>query len=288
MELSADALYWKSTRDPIQVWSQQAGTPTNFFRTYELNPGYNWGARVHGQWNLPCDNWFVRGGYLYLQTLDHSRIRGLNVTAPWGGLSTDSAVNAADASLTLYYQRAELLAGYNFHKGRCARAYTYGGGFWVDLLQKFKSDVHGTLQAESVNARLIQKTRAQGVGAIIGFGGEYNVTQGLYLLGRFGGMALAAERDLKSTTRGPAAVQENGRLEALYPSNWGLFPGFEASVAVRYTAGFCGLWISGELGWEIQHYFNAFRTVVGSPAGAQTTFIDCGFAGPYAGLRLKF
>lgn len=213
---------------------------------------------------------------------------GGNVVVPWGTLGTDSAINAADASLKLLYQRAEIVGGFTMWQGWCSRFYAYGGGLWFSFDQKLKSDVHGRNSTGDATSDFSEKTHAQGIGGIAGFGGEYNITQGLFAVAKMGAIAAAAERTLKQAVRAPTTVIQNGRLNATYPSRWGLLPGLEAQLALRYTAGFCGLYLSGELGWEIQHYFNAFRTTQGSPAAGQTTFVDCGFSGPYAGLKLRF
>ncbi len=284
----ADALYWNSTRTPITAWTLQSGDPVNVVRSEEISPGYDWGARLFAQWNFPCSRGFIRGGYQYVRTLDKSNQRGGNIAVPWANFGAGAAINAADASLKLLYQRAELVGGFTMWQGWCSRFYAYGGGLWFQLSQKVKSDVHGRINNLDATSDFNEKTQAQGVGGIAGFGGEYNVTQGLFVVAKVGAIAAAAERTLKQTIRAPTTLIQNGRLNATYPSRWGLLPGLEAQLAIRYTLGACGLYLSGELGWEIQHYFNAFRTSQGSATAGQTTFVDCGFSGPYAGLKLRF
>ncbi len=289
-EVGADFLYWRSTRPAVDVWSITTGTPVSATRTVALDPGYDPGGRVWGALYTSDRCSFLKGAYTFFRSrhaMHLSNQGGLLAVTFIPPINLNAGVVSRAASRrTFYYQAADLVIGHYCCKRQTSSIYVFGGGRWVDIWEKQRTDLTAT--ANVTNAFSRAKYDLDGGGIQLGLGGSYCFTQGVFLEGHIAGLGIIGQRRSNLTIKQAPAGDQVIPLRFTFEPHWGVVPGLDVNVTLRYMVVYCGLELSAHIGYEVHQYFNAIQRVLLQPAGPQRVSADSGFAGPFAGVNLRF
>ncbi len=177
-------------------------------------------------------------------------------------------------------------------RGCGSDVHAYLGVRYIDLFERLKTRFTGTWAADSLGPAQInqsQRSEFDGTGPEVGLGGQFCVWGDFGISGELGMMALIGTR--KNRVRTIVEIFESGstsveRQEFQYDNCLAVIPGINFRTAVNWTMECSCIKGGVELGYKLDHYFNALYSAIN--AVNTTKLRGIGFAGPFVGFSLTY
>jgi Legionella pneumophila major outer membrane protein precursor len=250
--------------------------------TVAVKPDFDWGFRFDVGYQWGCFFGFAR--YLWLETLngiDTRRDEGAFLDVP--PLAFDMWNNSR-ADLRIHYQNVDLRGGQFIYLSERCKVFAFMNIRWADIVRRLRviasnSDAH---------AKYVMKSEMDGSGIGLGAGTQLLYWKRFSLRADINVMGLIADRKF-STWR---VTDPEGRLSLLNAR-----PLTSLIPAVDFRLGAHGYYSIGcvtaivEVGYEVNHYWNALRFALpnmASISGSKIVCQDVTFAGPYFKLSAMF
>lgn len=192
-----------------------------------------------------------------------------------------------------HYDTAFLRAGRNLYCGCNSRFFAYGGVRWIEteLRRNYR------IQTTTLPVKYTERTSFDGGGIELGVGGEYGLGCGFNIVAQFGPILLLGNRNDTMALFESSVVAFDTSTK--YPGRdfTKCVPGMDVRTGINYAYDWsgcgCSLRLVGELGWEVDYYWNMWglRSEVANDenlsqaAAVPTNFGTNGF---YASLAVRF
>ncbi len=268
-EIKGDLLYWFALKQPYEFTSFAI---TGGQQQLSAKPSHSFGLRVTGHWER-C-KWFADFGGLYLNTSDTIQHNADGNIALMAGQAVTQFMRVR-ALVRNTYWNVDARGGYQLHS--CF--YAYGNLRFVDMELTENTLGAGTLLNAPVKFR--QKASFEGIGFGVGIGSRFPLLTCGYLKAEMGFFGYIGER--------------KHRLEAATivrtPNHTCAIPASDLKLAIGFVTPWCDYEINGEVGYDVQYFWDALpyqRLSPGIATNSSVTCINQGFAGPYARLGVKF
>lgn len=256
----ARALYWKTCVPafPFVIQNDQVKT---------IRPEYKLGFQIGAR--LLSPNWLTVAEGDYTQIDNRTKRTATGDIIPTGTGKTN-------AEFLIRYKTGNLVGGRYIYQLQDFGLYTYVGGRYSNIIE------------ETRNFGRVQRIQFEGGGPEFGVGGRSGSLCGFQAVGKFSLFGIIGKRTEKVT------VDKNLRNKTR--SNTICVPGILFRMSVTYTHRARQGWeFVGEIGYEIDHYFQAIEKndVLTVPAKADPVFLftskhNVTFCGPFAGLRVRY
>ncbi len=274
-EIGAELLYWRPCSP-----SYEYGTIVHSDSDVEslaIQPDYEAGFRIFGAtYTWDCCHIF---------SIDWTRLYTSDAVKKSAGTlfvfpnETDLTDATVRARLKYRYNKVNVRAGRYIASYCDSKAYVFGGIRYVNI-ERFQEAKAGSVQS-------FQSSKFDGAAFEVGFGMVAEEGCGFAITGHFAGLMGIGERRL---------TQKVNTIRYRHPSHTACIPGLEARLGVRYRYECSCFWINAEIGYEIDHYFDALALVTDgnairnttNPAIGATSNIGVGFSGPYLQISVRF
>jgi len=283
--VGADTLYWKSCDLPFRYGEAEAPagiTPHTKFQ--DLAPDYSWGVRVYGGITDKNSCNSLNLSWTYFRSTDSETVTpepGFTLIQDGYGLGLSSPVSSLSARERIRYNKVSLNIGRRFCSSKCSYLYVYVGGRWVDINKAFSS--RGVTVAASDILTIDIRSKFCGGGIEAGLRAYSDLGCGFGVSAELGSAAVVGGRHL--TYNGFFSSND---FDNFFFSKTQCIIAAEIRVGVNYTYE-CGCWrLTGELGYENHHYFNALYWQQPESFRANTLLSDFGVGGVYFSLALGF
>jgi Legionella pneumophila major outer membrane protein precursor len=282
MEFGVEALYWK----PDNGGFDYLLTPADEGRllnasVHTLRPDYDWGVRGTGRYFSPSGCTALEFSGLWIRSTDSVNKPRTN---GFIAFSRDESDSGAAARLRIEYWNLDLRLTQFLVRDPRYNIYALGGARFAS--HSFKEASAGLFDPQTnglVPVGGAIESRFDGAGPEVGIGGDVCIWQGFSLISHSSIYAIVGERRTRGATIRPEQALKFDRATVISPC-------LNIRVAIRYCLSWSCFQLSGEMGYELDHYWNALN-VVPSLNGAnnqQRLERDIGWAGPYAGLMVGF
>ena len=250
----------------------------------------DWGFRVYARTLVECN--LASISYQWFGNKEKRRVEGLETVRNLFGIPAERAI----ATVRIEYQNADFRFGQFLHRTPRCDFYLFGNARWIDLLLS-----HNTRAITATPLGFSANEKARLEGGAIGMGGGAEFAIGCNF-GLFGDLNLLGVIAKRSTWRvyGPnsAVTTVNNDTEVRYDSEICMNPEVDAKIGINYTYDCDCISFVGELGYEIDYFWNPFAFPRGSIAGGTgnpdrfvnrfRTCEDAGFSGLFFGAHIFF
>jgi Legionella pneumophila major outer membrane protein precursor len=276
-EVGGDLLYWKACAPTYDYAYSNVETPTSVAQ-HGVKPGYDAGFRIYARTDTHdcCHCWWASWTHFDHSDRDHPGLGDYSV------LGKESQAGIVKASMQHLYDKAELKAG-RYVSCHCnSRYYAFGSVGYLNIERKQSftfagEDDFGDRQKSSFEGGFVQ----------IGAGAEVEEPCNLRLLGHFAAVAGIGKRKLIETL-----LLEENQISISHPSQTTCIPGLELRVAVEWRYHCSCVWFGIELGYQLDHYFDALRLsspqILDENPNLGSSVKDIGFGGPFLGVKARF
>jgi Legionella pneumophila major outer membrane protein precursor len=257
-----------------------AGQP---FKITTMRCELDWGFRIFGRFLSDCT--FLNVSYQWFQSKAKNTVDDFQVIRD---LPAVTAVRG-DASTSFEYQNVDVSLGKYLHRGRRCNFFLFGNARWVDLsYQRHTRAINE--QGLVFNAN--EKSKLEGGALGVGAGAEYDLWCDIGLFGSANVLGVIAERSTPNVFAPSDDTQDpNSIVRSKYSSDTCINPEVNFRIGLDYSYT-CGCWtLVGELGYELDYFWNAFSFPKGAITNATDRFRQCedvGFSGLFFGGRLLF
>lgn len=241
----------------------------------------DWGIRVLGNYEQQC--WFAGASYQYFD----ARVKKGNDNP-----NLVSRVGTGDATrvkLEVNYQYAEVRLGKYIHQRRGCQFYLFGNTRWVDLWSRRQVS---TAAINGVTLSFNEKSELHGGALGIGAGSTSNICGPLNLFGEVNMLGVIGQRSAVDNEFMDASTQRTAAIDVSYSSDVCVVPELNFRLGLNYTYNCRGSVLVGEIGYELDHFWNSFAfndyAIGQSPT---TQFRKCeniGFSGLFFGGKILF
>jgi Legionella pneumophila major outer membrane protein precursor len=266
----------------------EAVVADNTYRTATTHCELDWGFRVFGRMVKDCN--FIGVSYQWFESRAKDSSVGLGTVRNLSGI----VANKAEAALRLEYQNLDVRLGKYIHRVCGCDFYLFGNARWVDL--RYNRHTRGvTIEGLVFNGN--EKSTLEGGAIGVGGGAEYDMWCDVGLFGDLNLLGVVAQRSTNNVfapTNNTGA--NNTSTKVAYASDTCINPEIDFRIGINYTYT-CGCWsFVGELGYELDYFWNAFafpRGDIGGTLASRLTnrFRECedvGFSGLFFGGRFLF
>lgn len=307
-EIGGSALYWKTIAPSFHyaetfsnINAQGQGTQNTL---HSVDPGFDWGLRIYASFCSATLDW------------THYSVRDTNPTiitpvaspnplsspitfifyprapdTPTGSNTARAIVERASATIKNEYDRVNLRWHHCLQSYCSMDLYAYAGVRWFRIRQSQKmegsrSAIPVPLDQPAAFFSFSQSAEFNAGAIELGAGGIYCLGCNFDIVGHVGALAALGHRKLNGQT---ISTLEFTTARLLDRSNTHFASGIEVQLALRYTQE-CGcMKLTGELGYELNYYFNPIEIFQLSPTyDLNFHNIDVGYSGPYISLKLCF
>ncbi len=234
----------------------------------------DWGFRIFGRYLSDCS--FAHLSYQWYES---------NVTnsagAPFNTFRGGFVAERGRAELHLEYQNVDVQVGTYLHRATDCRFFFFGNVRWVDL--HYRRTVSPQNQMGIVQ-RLNEKSDFSGIALGVGAGTELDLpcSFGIFgeanLLGVFGQRSSTDVLTTNAETRTPVK----------YKSEDCISPEMAWRFGLSYTCGWDCVELKGEIGYELDYFWNAIAFPEEQPENRFRHCENIGFSGLFFGLRFTF
>ncbi len=255
-----------------------------------INCQFGWGVRVFAHYLSDCK--FANASYQWFGNTEKRSIDGLGTVRNLSGIL---AVRA-QATVRTEYQNADFRFGQYLYRASGCNLYVFGNARWIDLL---RSRYTRAITAAPLVFNANDKSTLEGGAIGIGGGAEFNLWCNVGLFGDLNVLGVIAQRSTRKVfapTDGTTNL--SNRTQVSYASDTCINPEIDFKIGVNYTYTCDCISLVGELGYEVDYFWNAFAFPKGSIAGGQgnparftNRFRSCqdvGFSGLFFGGRILF
>jgi Legionella pneumophila major outer membrane protein precursor len=281
VEFGVEALYWKPDNGGFDYVQTPAGAGLALNAcVHSLRPDYDWGVRGTARYFSPSGCTSAEFSGLWIRSTDSVSKPFDNAAIAFSIFSTE---DGAEARLRIEYWNLDLRLTQFLVRDPRYNIYALGGARFAS--HTFKEAAVGVFGAALDPTGGIVESRFDGAGPEVGIGGDVCIWQGFSLISHSNICAIVGERRTRGLTVAPEQKLRFDRATVISPC-------LNIRVAVRYCLSWSCFQVSGEVGCELDHYWNALNVIPalngGANLGQQRLERDIGWAGPYAGLMVGF
>ncbi len=245
----------------------------------------DWGFRVFGTYLSKCS--FTGLSYQWFQSTAADSVTGVQLVSRQG-----NQVNRTQAKIRLEYQNVDFRMGKFLHRACGCAFYVFGNVRWVDLEYKRAVRDHLTTTGMSGDIEInSQKSKLQGGALGIGTGADFDLWCDVGIFGEANILGVIAERSTTDMQTQTLTTGITTNIPSRYGSNTCINPELDFRLGLNYTYT-CGCWtVVGEIGYELDYFWNAFAVNNVDSTGPTSLFRKCedvGFSGLFFGGRLLF
>lgn len=241
----------------------------------------DWGFRVFGTYLSKCS--FTGLSYQWYQSTAADSVSAAQLISRQG-----DRVNRAKAKVRLEYQNVDFRMGKFLHRACGCAFYVFGNARWVDL--EYKRVVRGEFTNGNSNTNT-QKNKLQGGALGVGAGADFDLWCDIGIFGEANILGVIAERSTADTQRDITTANGTQSVPIRYGSDTCINPELDFRLGLNYTYT-CGCWtVVGEIGYELDYFWNAFAIDDVDNVGPSSLFRKCedvGFSGLFFGGRVLF
>lgn len=288
-EVGAEALWWKPCLCPFEYGNltpDDNARPRNF-DVLKVKPNADWGFRVWVAADRDC--YFTSLDWTYLKVANTDSVGPVEAPAELityfsGG---DNPQQKAVARMHTRYNKVRWKVAYYLHRSCDLSFHTFAGIRYVKIEHENRLNATPSDPAEPSQS-FVERAKWQGPAVEIGFGGGYHIGCGLYLKGHIAAIGGVGQQRLSPMTLFEGASERHD-----FDTYTSCIPALEFKVGISYTY-VCGCFeLTGEVGYEIDHYYGALaffnaHNNFGASGSYNLKSVDIGFAGPYIGLGVTF
>ncbi len=262
--VGAEALYWKPCNSSYFYGS--IGESDVVQRELTLTPDYDWGFRIYGEVNNSC----------YFANLEWAYYRGTTSAENRRG-DPFSAALIQGASQQTRYNKVSLKGGLAI----CRNISVYFGGRWFEITLRQSSRLTASVPVVVDGRQSTTNISAGGVEA--GIRAYTDIWCGFGLEMRLGVIGAVGQQDHTLTELLNQSIQRKDlHSQTLCLSALEV----RAALSYRYECGRC--WIQGEIGYEMDYYFDALLQDLFLNEAPEVIPANFGIGGPFVGLRVGF
>lgn len=247
----------------------------------------DWGFRVFGKYMSDCS--FFGLSYQWFESKSNKTAEGLNFVR---NMPADFTAQRAEAALRFEYQNLDISVGKYLHRSCGCNFFVFGNARWIDL--SFSRAVRG-IDANGLVLNSHEKSTLEGGALGVGLGTEMDLWCDIGLFGSANLLGVIAERSTRQvfapTGTGATTQSPLGVANIKYASDTCINPEANFRIGLNYNYQ-CGCWnFVGEIGYEVDYFWNAFSFPRGNPNAAVERFRTCedvGFSGLFFGGRFLF
>jgi Legionella pneumophila major outer membrane protein precursor len=276
-----DALYMKPDNSDFPWVKSPLPDPEDAMLT-SLVPDYHWGFRLGANYATATGCSFMDISGLYVWGSDHVEKRGPELIP---NVLVGGAVDHVRARFHVDYWNIDLKFGRYFWQGCGLGFYAFVGARYANMEEKpwQVSSIETTAAITTLDIRY----KFDGAGPQTGVGAEYCIFRNLNLVGQVSTMGLIGARRTHVGTQNVEG--ERGRY--CFDRATIISPAVDIRLALNYSLEMCCMIWEAELGWELDHYWNAasrFNLFSSADSVFQREVGDVGFSGPYLSFRVGF
>lgn len=255
-----------------------------------VRPKIQWGIRVVGRLCFSGSFWSLYGCYTHWSRLQSRQIWQQEeqiLLLPQFFVSPAGSFNLVRGLVKAEYNWLHARVNYQFNCG-CARMAWYGGLSYIDLCRRERS----RYQTFDDDIDWFLRGRSRFSGGVVEVGGEFLYPfscrwSGYLQFGALGGIGPRVREFVYSDINNPGEITLLSTRDRI-----GLISGVRMRADLRFSLFFASLTANVILGWEVNHFFDAFEVTrpfsITQLAPDQTELINFGLIGPILGLLCIF
>jgi hypothetical protein len=257
-----------------------------------LKPDYEWAFRVEGAY-YSCDGCdFFSLGWTHFDSRVLQKVfppKNGQLTALFVPDETTPVLNVL-ARVRSRYDKIDFRAGRRVSCACRSAVYVYGGLRYIGIREN--DDICALMNIDGQKQRASIVSRFEGLGLELGLSGQHDIGCHFSFVAQLGVVAALGDKRITTTLKNPfSTTVANARTT--YPARTTCIPGIDWKLGLSYYYDFCCVRFIGELGYQMDYYFNALYMPRPAAATAlQSAIVDWNvnraFAGPYFALRAQF
>jgi Legionella pneumophila major outer membrane protein precursor len=298
------AIYWKPTNGGVDWITARSTQGMMDGETFRVSPDYHWGFRVGGEFQSDCSDLFVGLSGLHLRSDDSAMQEfpeNIDVYSPLNFVTVQAGEVpiVATGRLATDYWHVDARVGRTIRCG-CATLSPFAAARFIDIQEKYRATLVGDEIGENELGNFLadRSVSFEGAGPGLGLDGTVYIGCGFGLHMQSGLYALIGER--KADWRGSFDTTEPLMPHYKLATSTIIAPAIDFDLGVSYSARWCSICWTGEVGYSLLHAWNVLNAWLTGPVGFPngpdrkqafplvTRDRDFGLAGPYFSLKLTY
>ena len=282
-EIGAHALVFTPVACEYDFATQSTVPTGENFSVATVKCELDWGFRVFGRYLSDCS--FFGLSYQWYQSKSARGVTGLDAVRNLANLTAARA----EASLRFEYQNVDVSVGKYLHRSCGCNFYVFGNARWVDL--SYNRHTRG-IDVAGIVLNANEKSTLEGGALGVGVGTEIDLWCDIGLFGSANLLGVIAERSTRRVFAPAGGAAAPANVQTIrYGSDTCINPEVDFRIGLNYTYQ-CGCWgFVGEIGYEVDYFWNAFSFPQGNVTTPTERFRVCedvGFSGLFFGGRILF
>lgn len=280
-EIGGELLYWRACTPSFDL-----GAVRNDTRYLSARSDYDFGFRIFGGYYRENCCTFLQLGWTSFHDTD-TEVKPTNPALSKTLLFFPNAPNVTRVTgkLKTRYEKVNLRGGRYLHRGCDIGFYVYGGARYIHLQKKLFASIRDN-QLDPVTQKIFQKAEYSAGGVEIGLGTEYQIAGSFGLIAELGVIGALGEQKLYFLRQSEQNEAIIARTPTTFANRTHCVLGVEWRAGFQLSGRLACFLIIGEVGYEIDYYFDPISVVTNSSFQRESQ--NLGFGGPYAALKLRF